>query len=409
MSHQPQWQQNANRDSQIVDPVVMIQELSRFKPLRTTRIDYALVFTTAQGGFDTFLPPRRPSRTELATRRWTSVYEVDMGLHDAAAVLALPSSNDAFLFEVSLNFSWQVLDPALFVAGGERHVPAMVQRLVENAVRPVLSRYAMADSAAAEREAQQALAAAGELGAAVGLQVRYGIRIRRDEATLEHERQLRELEFARKKLEPQHALLMREDELTAERALAQGRQQHRIELQNQNLTHERQLLRGRQELELHEIEAQKIRYYAYYLEQGGPTAMAFELAKRPEDTRLIMENLREDQLRIMQGQMQIVLQALGGGPGGLEEHQLDEPRRMAVNLAKQFLSAKRPPSLPDHLSAVEAVEAPADAPASDDTPEAPAQQAQDGTELPAAPRDNPVPPSAGPVFGYRTPNTPSGP
>ncbi|MGW1196376.1 PE-PGRS family protein [Streptomyces sp. NPDC002536] len=390
MSHQPQWQQNANRDSQIVDPVVMIQELSRFKPLRTTRIDYALVFTTAQGGLDTFLPPTRPSRTELATRRWTSVYEVDMGLHDAEAVLALPSSNDAFLFEVSLSCSWQVLDPARFVASGERHVPAMVQRLVEDAVRPVLHRHAMTDSAAAEREAQQALASAGQLGAMVGLHVRCGIQIRRDEATLEHERQLRELEFARQKLEPQHALLMREDELTAQRALAQGQQQHQVELQNQNLAHERQLLQGRQELELHEIEAQKIQYYAYYLEQGGPTAMAFQLARHPEDTRLVMENLREDQLRTMQSQMDIVLQALGGAPGGLEEHQMDETRRMAVNLAKQFLSAKRPPSLPDHLPAVEA----------------PAQHAQDGAE-PPAPQDSTAPPAAGPVFGYRAPSTPS--
>lgn len=81
MSQPPQWQQDANRHTVLVDPVVTIQELSRFKPLRATRIDHALVFTTAQGGLDTYLPPSRPSRTELATRRWTSVYEVDMGFY----------------------------------------------------------------------------------------------------------------------------------------------------------------------------------------------------------------------------------------------------------------------------------------------------------------------------------------
>ncbi|MCC3774289.1 PE-PGRS family protein [Streptomyces sp. UNOB3_S3] len=415
MGNQPQWQQDADRHSRLVDPVVTIQELSRFKPLRTTRIDYALVFTTAQGGLDPYLPPNRPSRTELATRRWTSVYEVDMGLHDADAVLALPSGNDAFLFEVSLSCSWQVLHPALFVASGERNVPAMIQRLVDNAVRPVLRRYAMTDSAAAEHEAQWALAAAEPLGAAAGLHIGCVLQIRRDEAALAHEHELREIQFAREKLEPRHALLMREDELAAERALVQGQQQHQVELQNQNLVHERQLIRGRQEVELQEIEAQKIQYYAYYLEQGGPTAMAFQLAKHPEDTRLVMENLREDQMRTMQSQMQLVLQALGGGPGGLEEHQLDEPRRMAVNLAKQFLSAKRPSALPGDppggvpggvpgdLPAVEAV-------APDAAPEDSARPADgDAMAPPPAPPGHPgggaAPKDAGPVFGYR-PSTP---
>lgn len=223
MSQPPQWQQDANRHTALVDPVVTIQELSRFKPLRATRIDHALVFTTAQGSLDTYLPPSRPSRTDLATRRWTSVYEVDMGWHEAATLLAIPSQRDAFLFEVSLSCTWQVLDPAAFVASGERNVPAMVQRLVEQAVRPVLRGFAMEDSAAAESHARKAIEATGPLGARAGLDVRCILQIRRDEAALEQERQMREIAFAREKLEPQHALLMREDELAAERALVQGR------------------------------------------------------------------------------------------------------------------------------------------------------------------------------------------
>ncbi|UQI46438.1 PE-PGRS family protein [Streptomyces sp. HU2014] len=424
MSQQPQWQQqNVNRHTQLVDPVVTIQELSRFKPLRSTRIDYALVFTTAQGGLDTYLPPNRPSRTELATRRWTSVYEVDMGLHEAGAELALPGSNDAFLFEVSMSCSWQVLTPAAFVASGERNVPAMVQRLVDDAVRPVLRGYAMEDSAAAEKAAQQALADAGPLGVAAGLHVRCGIQIRRDEAALAHERELRDIEFARRKLDPQHALLMREDELAAERALAQSEHQHRVELRSQNLDHERRVIQGQQDLELQEIEAQKIRYYAHYLERGGPTAMAFQLARRPEDTRLIMENLREDQLRAMQSQLQVALQALGGGPGGLEEHQLDEPRRLAANVIREVLSAKLPISAPDGVRAVEGAAGPAPDEASEDRAEpeaeggvpadAPPLPPVDGapprpTAPPRVPANGAAPHDAGPVFGYRTSTPPAG-
>ncbi|MBB5121659.1 PE-PGRS family protein [Streptomyces eurocidicus] len=428
MSQQPQWQQDANRHTQLVDPVVTIQELSRFKPLRTTRIDYALVFTTAQGGLDAYLPPNRPSRTELATRRWTSVYEVDMGLHEAAAVLALPGSNDAFLFEVSMNCSWQVLTPAAFVASGERDVPGMVQRLVDDAVRPVLRGYAMEDSAAAEQAAQRALAAAGPLGAVAGLHVRCGIQIRRDEAALAHERELRDIEFARRKLDPQHALLMREDELAAERAVAQSEHQHRVELRAQNLGHERRMVQGRQELELQEIEAKKIQYYTYYLERGGPSAMAFQLARHPEDARLVMQNLREDQLRAMQSQLQVALQALGGGPGGLEEHQLDEPRRLAANVIREVLSAKLPLSAPDGVPPVEGtvgvppvegaareevaggpaepgddVIVPADAP-----PRAPVDAPAPPAAPPRAPVNGTAPPAAGPVFGYRTSTPPAG-
>ncbi|MDH6132697.1 hypothetical protein P3T37_002083 [Kitasatospora sp. MAA4] len=378
MNPPPQWQQNANRDSQLVDPVVTIQGLSRLKPLRSTRVDYALVFTTAQGGLDTYLPPSRPSRTELATRRWTNVYEVDTGLHQAYAVLALPSSNDAFLFEVSLSFSWQVVAPAAFVASGERNVPAMVERCVDGLLRPVLRGYATEDSAMAEKVAQEVLAAYGQLGAAEGLQVRCGIQIRRDEEALRHARELREIEFARQKLDPQHALLMREDELAAQRALAQGQQEHRIALQGQNLNHERQLIRGQQEIELQEIEAKKIEYYTYYLERGGPSAMAFHLASHPEDTRLIMENLRQDQLLAIQNQLQVAMQALGGGPGGLEEHQLDEPRRLAANVIREVLSAKLSPAAP--ANATPANPAPANA-----------------TPIDAAPVD------AAPSFGYRIP------
>ncbi|GGY94793.1 PE-PGRS family protein [Streptomyces nitrosporeus] len=401
MNEPPQWQQDVNRHSPLVDPVITIQQLARFKPLRTTRVDHALVFTTAQGGLDAYLPPSRPSRADLTTRRWTSVYEVDMGWHEYSAVLTLASSDDAFLFEVSLNCSWQVRDPGAFVASGERHVPGLLQRQVEETVRPVLRGFPMEDSAKAEQEVQRALEAAGSLGAGAGLTVRCGIQIRRDEEALEHARQLREIEFARQKLDPQHALLMREDELAAERALAQGAQQHRIELQNQNLGHERQLNQGRQELELQEIEAKKIQFYAYHLERGGPTAMAFQLARHPQDARLVMENLREDQLRALNNQFQVAMQALGGGPGGLEEHQMDEPRRLAANVIREVLTARLSSGQAETPPAVEGPKAEA-APA---TPDEPAGDDPAGTAAPqGAPSGEAVPGEGGPIFGYPGPN-----
>jgi hypothetical protein len=336
----PQWQQDVNRDSAIVDPVVTIEELSPLKPLRSARVDCALVFATAHGDLETYLPPARPSRRRRAGKRWTSVHTVDVGLHDTRAVLVMPSCQDAFAFEVTLSCSWRVADPAAFVSSGERNVPVMVQRIVDGLVRPVLRTYAMEDSHLAEKEAQDALAAAGPLGAGAGLDVRCAIQVTQDADALAHARELRAVAFARQKLEPEHALAMREDDLAAERTLAQVRRQHTIELETQDLGHLRETRRRRQDLELQELEAKKIQYYTYYLEQGGPLALAFQLAQRPEDTRFVVECLRQDQHLVTQNQLQVALQALGDGAGALEEHQLDEPRRLALNVVKEVLSSR---------------------------------------------------------------------
>lgn len=409
MSHPPQWHQDANRDSAIVDPVVEIQELTRFKPLRATRIDYALVFTTAKGRRDAFMPPHRPGRGEPAARRWTTMYTVDIGLHETRTVLTLPSRDDAFLFEVGLRCSWQVTDPAAFVGSGERDVPAMVWRIVDDLVRPVLRSYAIESSHAAEKDAQAALAAAGPLGARAGLNVHCALQVRQDDAALRHARELREIEYARQKLEPQHALEMQADELESARELARDRQRH-----------EQEMARARQELERQKIEAEKIEYYTYWLERGGPAQMAFHLARHPDDARLVMENLRKDQLLAIQAKLDVAMQALGGGPGGLEEHQLDEPRRLAANVIREVLTRELAPGSAGNGTpavegaparavgdgreeAAEANAAPAAESARSDGPDAadgPAATAPEARKGAGPPEDTSA------LFGYRIPPQP---
>ena len=402
VSRPPQWQQDANRDSQIVDPVVTIQELSRLKPLRSARIDYALVFTRPTGGFDAYLPPHRPNRTEVASRRWTTVYEVDMGLHTGSSSYTLPSDNDAFLFEVTLDWTWQVRDPAAFVASGERDVPALVQRNVDGLIRPLLRRFGIEESRTAEREAQQRMLDISRLTAAQGLAVSCTSQIRRDEAAIAHEQQLRAISYERQKLEPQHQLGLRADELASERALAAGRQQHDLAWQQQQLGHRLEVERGQQELELQEIQAKKIAFYTYYLERQGPAAMAFHLSRHPEDARLVMENLRADHLRTIQNKLDLALQALGGGPGGLEEHQLDEPRKLAAKAIRDILGERLPTAGEPEESTQGAVTggdgaapAPARVPAPTSAPEDRGGANDLGTA--SAP-----PVDAQPTFGYRT-------
>ncbi|MFC1404140.1 MULTISPECIES: hypothetical protein [Streptacidiphilus] len=384
VSRPPQWQQDANRDSQIVDPVVTIQELSRLRPLRSARIDYALVFTRPTGGFDAYLPPHRPNRTDVASRRWTTVYEVDMGLHTGSSSYALPSTNDAFLFEVTLDWTWQVRDPAAFVASGERDVPVLVQRNVDALIRPLLRRFGIEESGIAEREAQQRMLDIGRLTAAQGLAVSCALQIRRDEAAIAHEQQLRAIDYERQRLEPQHQLDLLADGLAAARALAAGRQEHDLAWQQQQLGHVLEVDRGRKGLELQEIEAKKIAFYTYYLERQGPAAMAFHLSQHPEDARLVMENLRADHLRTIQNKLDLALQALKGGPGGLEEHQLDEPRRLAAKAIRDILDERLAPTAGPGEPVRDAVEGAGTA--------TPADEAGPASAAPA---------DSEPTFGYR--------
>lgn len=333
------WNQEAHRHSAVVDPVVTIQELGRFTTLRSIRSDYAVVLTTRRGNHDVYLPPRRPTRAEITARRWTTAYEIDMGVHEDSGSLEILSQEDAFPFQVTVRSTWQVRDPAAFVASGERDVPGMIRRTVERVAQPLLRQCSTEWSAEAELKLVQALHEAHPaLGRAEGLEVQWWLAVRRDEGARAQERDLRAIRFARQRLVPAHELDLEADRNAAARVLADNTQRHEVELHSQRLAHERELARVRQEIELQQIEAQKISFYTYYLSQHGPEAMAFQLSRHPEDTRLVMENLREDQLTLMKGKLDLAMQALSGGPGGLEEHQMDVPRKWAAQHVSDLLA-----------------------------------------------------------------------
>ncbi|MEY6568178.1 hypothetical protein AB8B12_25250, partial [Streptomyces sp. PGLac3x] len=60
----PEWQQNADRHTELRDPVLTVRQISRFEFNRKalTRIDHALVFTTPPAGPEGnhAPPPPRP-------------------------------------------------------------------------------------------------------------------------------------------------------------------------------------------------------------------------------------------------------------------------------------------------------------------------------------------------------------
>ncbi|MFD8390393.1 hypothetical protein ACFV2N_14590 [Streptomyces sp. NPDC059680] len=372
---QPEWQQPADRHTQLVDPVLTVRQLSRFEfNFRSlVRIDHALVFSTPKGSYEAYLPPQRPTRAEITARRYSAVYEVDMGVHPHTATLALPSDNDAFEFTAEVDLSWQVLDPARFVASGHRDVPALVLGELQQAARPVTRGFAVADSASAERKLLEAVTVLGPLGATAGLQVTWTLRLRRDQADIEHQQRLRAIDHSA--TEQVHAAqrgmdvdvevdrrLRQQDALQIERAVAYGAQQHELLLRQQRWQHEQAMLaggqrhelalqQGRQDIELQQIEAQKIAFYQYHLQQGGVHAWALHLAQHPEDSQLVMSSMREDQLRMIQAQMDLVKQLLSGDTA--ESYELEGPKQLALRTVSDILNQRlpgvpqNPPLLPE--------------------------------------------------------------
>lgn len=331
LRREPDWDQDAHRHSVLVDPVVTVRQLSRFDYRKNySRIDNALVFTTGKGGHDVYLPPRRPTRSEFAKKRYTAVYEVDMGIHRCTASLPLPSDNAAFDFTCELEMTWQVTHPAQFVTSGERDVPALLARRLEELMRPVGRAFPIERSSEAECAMRQAVTACGPLADDSGLEVSCTVRLRLDDRAIGQQHELREIRYADERLGVSHSLAMREDRLHAERDMAQARYDHELAVQQSH-----------QEAELRELEAEKIRYYQYYLQHGGVGQWALHLSQHPEDSRLVMENLRQDQLALIRSQMDVALQVLKG-EGSVEEYQRAGLNKHAVQIVEEILTRGLP-------------------------------------------------------------------
>ncbi|MFE6888753.1 hypothetical protein [Streptomyces sp. NPDC057694] len=340
----PDWQQPADRHTPLIDPVITVRQLSRFGFARKslTRIDHALVFSTSKGTYDAYLPPRRPSRGEAAGKRYTAVYEVDMGVHPHQADIPLPSDNDAFEFTATVELSWQVMEPAVFVASGHRDVPALLLSELQQAARTLTRRFALDDSAGAEADLLRALTGPGRgrLGETAGLKVVWTLRVRRNEQEIEHERRLQSIGHASSEQIRTEQLGMRYDEELDRR----GRQQDELQLgrtmEYERRDHEVAIQRTHQQIELQRLAAEKIAFYQKYLEEGGVVAWAMHLAEHQEDSQLVINSMREDQFRSLQATLELARDLLS--KGNAEDYELEGPRRMALDAVVEIFSRQMP-------------------------------------------------------------------
>ncbi|MFI1075194.1 PE-PGRS family protein [Streptomyces puniciscabiei] len=316
----PEWSQHADRHTALIDPVLTVRPISRFDYTARRQvgaIDHALVFVTASGSYDVYLPPHRPSRTEAATRRYTSVYEVDMGSHPVQLELELPSDDDAFAFGVTADLTWRVADPKAFVASGERDVPTRLTRELQQVARPVTRRFAIEDSPAAERAVQHAVEEEGTFAAGTGLHVTCVVRLRLDDDAIAHRRRKRTLRYESEMLDPEHEYRMRQAQLD----------------------HELEVLRERQSQEL---VAQKIAFYQYWLQHGGVGAWALHLAAHPGDTQMVIGTLQKDQLGAIRKELELI------AGDTLEDYQKAESARSVLASVDDLMreQAAPPQALP---------------------------------------------------------------
>ncbi|NYV73157.1 hypothetical protein [Streptomyces sp. UH6] len=361
--HQPEWYQQADRGTQLTDPVLSVRQLSRFEfsLKHTARIQHALVFSTAKGEYVPYLPPERPSRSEIATRRCTALYEVDMGVHSFTEAFTLPSDNDAVEFTVDAQFSWQVVDPVAFVRSGHRNVHTLLLAEFQQTARPEARRFHISDSANAESALVDAVTIAGPLGTTAGLLATWSVRVRRDHASISAAEQIHVAELG----------------LGVD--AAQLNRQHQLRMQQE-----------RYELERMQLEQKKVEFYQWHLEQGGVHAWALHLAQHPGDSLTVMNSMREDQLRMIRDQMSLVQTLLGGNAA--ERFELDAPRQLALRTVTDILNqrlpgvAHTPPMLPPNGGGPGAPDAP-EAPAAPGALGAPGTQGVPGSPgLSADPR-----------------------
>ncbi|MFD9865878.1 hypothetical protein ACFXI8_19760 [Streptomyces niveus] len=350
----PEWDQHADRSSVLTDPVLTVRQLSRFQYTARKshlRVDNALVFATAKGEYEAFLPPLRPTRGEVATKRFTAVYEVDMGIHPLHTELTLPSDNDAFSFPVGVDLSWQVIDPARFVESRHRDVPDLLLGEISRVGRPTTRSFTIAHSADAEQALLHAIHIHGPLGASAGLQVNLTIRVRRDDENIEHQRRLQALTHA--SAEEIHATRLgqtqdiahderarQQDMLQLGRAELYGARQHELVVEQRRREHELAMLQGEHQVAMQSVEAQKIAFYQHHLERGGVAAWALHLSQHPDDSRLVMQSLRDDQLRLLQSQMDLVTQLLGDGQA--EQYELAGAKQRALRAVNEILNQRLP-------------------------------------------------------------------
>jgi hypothetical protein len=228
------------------------------------------------------------------------VYEIDMGVHPARALMRLPSSNDALEFDAEIRLTWRVDNPARFVASGHRHVPHLLLGEIERIVRGASRRFEITKSAEAEDELQALLSMHTPLGRVAGVTSDVRLLLRRDKENIEHEKRLQGLA---------HALA-------------------------------EQLRKAESDLALQELDRRKAEFHRTWLEEQGAAAWALQVVRNPESLADVIGKVHALRSEHLQRQSDLAGRLLDEGT--VENHELEEPLRYAITFMRYLFTGDWP-------------------------------------------------------------------
>ncbi|HEX6074381.1 MAG TPA: hypothetical protein VFZ32_03840 [Micromonosporaceae bacterium] len=219
----------------------------------------AFVMITRQGDFRTYTGDRQPTLRELLLAGFHTLYEVDCGVRQNRHVTELPSSGDAFAFQVEIDLSWRVASPEKVVRGSFHHISQGILPRVLHEMRRISRQYDI-------EKVNEAEVAINECFAGVPLGVEYGItgsvlvRLSMDAATKRHASQLLDVE-------------------------------RRLDLERRT-----QQLRLLQEEHQGRLVDDRVQRYRAIIGAGDINQFALQLAQTPEDVPTVVKMLRDEQL-----------------------------------------------------------------------------------------------------------------
>jgi hypothetical protein len=263
--------------------------------LARARAHVAIVVVYHSGEHQVIWPHER-TRVRLH-RRPATVYEVDLGIHQARIEEDLPSQGHSGSFHAKITVDWRVLDPSAIVRHQVLDIRQSLYADLLHRARGIAREFTIDQITDTEEKInaqlqgidldvttpagmQQAMQKATELrrlGAKYGLWTSAITHLTLDDAATEHNTKMRKLKWALEEEEAEHRLRM---------------------IKNKNEQ---------------EIMAEKIAVYREIIATGDVERFALRLANHPDEISAVTEIIREDQLTSRQDTIDFIKHMVDSG------------------------------------------------------------------------------------------------
>jgi len=286
--------------------------------LARARAHVAVVVVYYRGDHQVVWPHDR--HRVLLHRRPTTMYEVDLGLHQTVITADLPSRDYAGSFHASVSVQWRVLDPSAVVRHRVLDIEETLSATLLRKARGIARDFSIGQVTAAEDQIndrlggvvidvtaptgiQQAMREATArkcLGAEYGLWTRVITQLTLDEAATEHNTKMMKLNWAMDEEKAEHML---------------------------------RVIKNRNE---QAVTAERIAVYRKIVAAGDVERFALRLASNPDDITAITAIIREDQLTSRRDTIDFISHMVDSGV--IERWEVSDQVREALEWLREAMS-----------------------------------------------------------------------